>query len=119
MLRSFSFAAIAAFGLWIGQGQFAAADHCRQGYSTGYRPPVVYYGVPGYSSYRSQAYYGLSGGRPLYSGGYPGYSSYYGSGYGAGLYAPFGGYGMGGFPRYGSYGMGGGFGPGVSLYFGR
>ncbi len=107
MLRNVSFAAIAAFGLWVGQEQFAQADNCHGGYHPGYRPPVVYYGNPGYSSYRSQAYYGVSSGRPLYGGGYPGNWSYYGSGYGAGLNVPFGGFGAGGFPRSGSYGMGG------------
>jgi hypothetical protein len=119
MLRKLSIAAITMVGLGVGQSSVANADHCyHQGY-TGYRPPVVSYGIPGYSSYRTQPYYGWSTGRPLYSGGYPGYSSYYGSGYGSGLHAPFGGYGAGGFPRSGSYGMGGGFGPGFSLYIGR
>ena len=117
MLRKLSFVAVAALGLWIGQGEFAAADHnCHSGYNSGYRQSFVPYGVPGYSTYRVP--YGYAG-RPLYGGGYPASGAYYGSAYGSGINAPFGGYGSGGFPRYGSYGMGGGYGPGFSLYIGR
>ncbi len=116
MLRKLGFVAIAAVGLWMGQGNSAQADHyCHQnGYSSGYRPQVAYYGVPSYSTYRPP-YYGGYSGRPVYGGGYPGNYSYFGSGYGSGINAPWGGYGMGGFPRGGSYGGGTGF----SLYMGR
>lgn len=115
MLRKISFVAVAAVGMWIGQGTTVEAQTCHNhshGYSSAYRPPVAYYGygVPNYNAY--QIPYNV--GRPIYSGGYSGLS-YYGSNYGSGFNAPFGGYGMGGFPRNGSYGGGGGF----SLNIGR